>query len=111
MTIYDCFQSFNELDLLKIRRCDKVFKRSANVLYNWKKKYVNDGGKAFVGKEHLPDLSAFCKQLRVVTMGRDIFKKAEAKQVIFKYIEMYYNTKRTPYFHFSCKNYFKSFMN
>jgi len=41
---------------------------TANVLYNWKKKYANDGGKAFVGKGHLTELSSLRKQLREVTM-------------------------------------------
>lgn len=82
----------------KLRRFDKEFKISAvkmitegdqsvaevarslditaNVLYNWKKKYANDGGKAFVGKGHLTELSAMRKQLREVIMERDILKKA-----------------------------------
>ena len=73
----------------KIRRFDKEFKISAvkmiteggdsvaevvrsldviaNVLYNWQKKYANDGGTAFVGKGHLTELSSLRKQLRVVT--------------------------------------------
>jgi len=51
---------------------------TANVLYNWKKKYAGDGGKAFVGKGHLTELSALRKQLREVTMERDIFKKQSA---------------------------------
>ena len=49
---------------------------TANVLYNRKKKYANDGGKAFVGKGHLSELSALRKQLREVTIERDILKKA-----------------------------------
>jgi transposase len=82
----------------KLRRFDKAFKLSAvkmvteaghsvaevarsldvnvNVLYNWKKKYANDGDKAFVGTGHLTELSALRKQLREVTMERDILKKA-----------------------------------
>ena len=82
----------------KMRRFDKEFKVSAvkmitesghsvaevarsldinvNVLYNWKKKYANSGDKAFVGKGHLTELSALRKQLREVTMERDILKKA-----------------------------------
>ena len=82
----------------KIRRFDKEFKISAvkmvtesdhsvaevarsldlkvNVLYNWKRKYSGEGVKAFVGKGHLTELSALRKQLREVTMERDILKKA-----------------------------------
>lgn len=82
----------------KMRRFDKEFKISAvkmiteadhsvaevarsldisvNVLYNWKKKYAGEGAKAFVGKGHLTEFSALRKQLREVTMERDILKKA-----------------------------------
>lgn len=82
----------------KIRRFDKEFKISAvkmitegcpsaaevarsldiksNVLYNWKKKYANEGGEAFVGKGQLTELSALRKQLREVIIERDILKKA-----------------------------------
>ncbi len=82
----------------KMRRYDKEFKISAvkmitetghsvaevarsldinaNVLYNWKKKYSGEGAKAFVGTGHLTELSALRKQLREVTMERDILKKA-----------------------------------
>jgi len=48
----------------------------ANQLYNWKKKYSNDGEKAFPGKGHLTEISALRKQLREVEMERDILKKA-----------------------------------
>lgn len=82
----------------KMRRFDKDFKISAvkmitdssysvaevarsldvnvNVLYNWKKKYSGEGAKAFVGTGRLTELSALRKQLREVTMERDILKKA-----------------------------------
>lgn len=82
----------------KIRRFDKEFKISAvkmiteaghsaaevarsldinvTMLYNWKKKYSGEGAKAFVGTGHLTELSALRKQLREVTMERDILKKA-----------------------------------
>ena len=82
----------------KLKRFDKEFKISAvkmvteaghsvaevarsldihaNVLYNWKKKYSGEGVKAFVGTGHLTELSALRKQLREVTMERDILKKA-----------------------------------
>jgi len=82
----------------KMRRFDKDFKISAvkmviesghsvaevarslditvNALYNWKKKYSGEGTKAFVGTGHLTELSALRKQLREVTMERDILKKA-----------------------------------
>ena len=48
----------------------------ANVLYSWKKKYADNGEKAFVGKGHLTEMSSLRKQLREVTMERDILKKA-----------------------------------
>lgn len=48
----------------------------ANQLYSWKKKYSNDGEKAFPGKGHLTEISALRKQLREVEMERDILKKA-----------------------------------
>ena len=82
----------------RLRRFDKDFKISAvkmitegnhsaaevarsldlkvNLLYNWKKKYANEGNKAFIGKGHLTELSALRKRLREVTMERDILKKA-----------------------------------
>ena len=41
-----------------------------NVLYNWKKKYADNGDKAFVGKGHLTELAALRKQLCEVTMER-----------------------------------------
>ena len=47
-----------------------------NQLYNWKKKFSNDGEKAFPGKGHLTELSALRKELREVQMERDILKKA-----------------------------------
>jgi transposase len=47
-----------------------------NQLYNWKKKFSNDRGKAFPGKGHLTELSALRKELREVQMERDILKKA-----------------------------------
>lgn len=48
----------------------------ANQLYNWKKKYSDDGEKAFPGKGHLTEISALRKELREVQMERDILKKA-----------------------------------
>jgi transposase-like protein len=48
----------------------------ANQLYNWKKKYSDNGEKAFPGKGHLAEISALRKQLREVEMERDILKKA-----------------------------------
>lgn len=47
-----------------------------NVLYNWKRKFSDDGEKAFPGKGHLTEVSALRKQLREVEMERDILKKA-----------------------------------
>ncbi len=48
----------------------------ANQLYNWKKKYSDNGEKAFPGKGHLTEISALRKELREVQMERDILKKA-----------------------------------
>ena len=48
----------------------------ANQLYNWKKKFGDDGDKAFPGKGHLTELSALRRKLRDVEMERDILKKA-----------------------------------
>ena len=47
-----------------------------NQLYNWKKKYSDDGEKAFPGKGHLTEISALRRKLREVEMERDILKKA-----------------------------------
>jgi transposase len=47
-----------------------------NQLYNWKKKYSDDGEKAFPGKGHLTELAALRRKLREVEMERDILKKA-----------------------------------
>ena len=47
-----------------------------NVLYSWKRKYADNGEKAFPGKGHLTEISALRRQLREVEMERDILKKA-----------------------------------
>ena len=47
-----------------------------NQLYNWKKKYSDDGEKAFPGKGHLTELAALRRKLKLVEMERDILKKA-----------------------------------
>lgn len=47
-----------------------------NQLYNWKRKYSDDGEKAFPGKGHLTELAALRRKLREVEMERDILKKA-----------------------------------
>ena len=47
-----------------------------NQLYNWKKKYSDQGDKAFPGKGHLTELTALRRELRDVQMERDILKKA-----------------------------------
>ena len=47
-----------------------------NRLYNWKKKFSDQGDKAFPGKGHLTELAALRRQLRDVEMERDILKKA-----------------------------------
>jgi len=47
-----------------------------NQLYSWKRKYSNNGDKAFPGKGHLTELAALRRQFREVEMERDILKKA-----------------------------------
>ena len=47
-----------------------------NQLYNWKRKFSDNGEKAFPGKGHLTEISALRKKLRDVEMERDILKKA-----------------------------------
>ena len=47
-----------------------------NQLYLWKKKFSNDGDKAFPGKGHLTELAALRRKLQEVEMERDILKKA-----------------------------------
>jgi transposase len=47
-----------------------------NQLYNWKKKYGDQGDKAFPGKGHLTELVVLRRELRDVQMERDILKKA-----------------------------------
>ena len=85
-------------EMVKMKRFDKAFKvqavkmvteeghtaaevaRSlgihANQLYNWKRKYSDNGEKAFPGKGHLTEIFALRKELREVQMERDILKKA-----------------------------------
>lgn len=48
----------------------------ANVLYNWKKKYAQDGDKAFVGKGHLTEMVALRRKLRNAEIEIEILKKA-----------------------------------
>lgn len=47
-----------------------------NVLYNWKRKFADNGEKAFPGKGHLTEISALRRKLKEVEMERDILKKA-----------------------------------
>ena len=47
-----------------------------NQLYNWKRKFSDQGEKAFPGKGHLTELATLRRQLREVEMERDILKKA-----------------------------------
>src|SRR3972149_5709523 len=79
----------------KHKRFDKDFKLSAvkmirhkasevarsldihpNMLYSWKRKYADNGEKAFPGKGHLTEIAALRKRLREAEMERDILKKA-----------------------------------
>ncbi len=48
----------------------------ANVLYNWKNKYAQDGDKAFVGKGHLTEIVALRRKLRNAEIEIEILKKA-----------------------------------
>jgi len=48
----------------------------ANQIYSWKKKFSDNGEKAFPGKGHLTELAALRRKLRDVEMERDILKKA-----------------------------------
>lgn len=45
-------------------------------LYSWKKKFSDNGEKAFPGKGHLTEIAALRRKLRDVEMERDILKKA-----------------------------------
>ncbi len=47
-----------------------------NQLYSWKKKFSDQGDKAFPGKGHLTELAALRRELRDTQMERDILKKA-----------------------------------
>ena len=47
-----------------------------NQLYLWKKKFSDQGDKAFPGKGHLTELAALRRKLKDVEMERDILKKA-----------------------------------
>ena len=48
----------------------------ANVLYNWKRRYSQDGDKAFVGKVHLTEIVALRRKLRNAEIEIEILKKA-----------------------------------
>jgi len=47
-----------------------------NQLYSWKRKYSDNGDKAFPGTGKLTEMSALRRKLREVEMERDILKKA-----------------------------------
>jgi transposase len=47
-----------------------------NQLYLWKKKFSDQGDKAFPGKGNLSEMAALRRKLREVEMERDILKKA-----------------------------------
>jgi len=47
-----------------------------NVLYGWKRKYTDNGDKAFPGKGHLTEIASLRRKLRDAEMERDILKKA-----------------------------------
>lgn len=47
-----------------------------NQIYNWKRKFSDQGEKAFPGKGHLTELAALRRKLKDAEMERDILKKA-----------------------------------
>ena len=47
-----------------------------NQPYNWKRKFSDQGDKAFPGKGHLTELAGLRRKLKYVEMERDILKKA-----------------------------------
>jgi len=47
-----------------------------NQLYSWKRKFSDNGERAFPGKGHLTEIAALRRRLRDVEMERDILKKA-----------------------------------
>ena len=47
-----------------------------NMLYSWKRKYADNGEKAFVGKGHLTEMAALRRKLRNAEMELEILKKA-----------------------------------
>jgi len=47
-----------------------------NMIYSWKRKYADNGEKAFVGKGQLTELAALRRKLCEAEMERDILKKA-----------------------------------
>ena len=49
-----------------------------NQLYLWKKKFSNNGDKAFPGKGNLSEMAALRRKLQEVEMERDILKKQSA---------------------------------
>jgi len=48
----------------------------ANMLYNWKRRYSQDGDKAFVGKGHLTEMVVLRRKLRNAEIEIEILKKA-----------------------------------
>lgn len=48
----------------------------ANMLYNWKRKYAENGDKAFVGKGQLSEMAALRRKLRSAELDLEILKKA-----------------------------------
>ena len=49
-----------------------------NMLYSWKRKYADNGEKAFVGKGHLTEMAALRRKLRNAEMELEILKKESA---------------------------------
>lgn len=47
-----------------------------NMVYSWKRKYADNGEKAFVGKGHLSEMAALRRKLRNAEMELEILKKA-----------------------------------
>lgn len=48
----------------------------SNLIYVWKKKYGQDGEKAFVGKGHLSELVSLRRKVKELEEDKEILKKA-----------------------------------
>ncbi len=60
----------------KVTEVARSLRLHPNQIYNWKKKYCDEGKNAFPGKGQLTELSKLRKKLREIEVERDILKKA-----------------------------------